>query len=205
VELAQQDNMQGKLIVLYGANNLGKSTQVELLEKSLQEKGLSAKRIKYPIYDLEPTGPLINSVLREGKSMDEEELQNTFAQNKRDYEPQLKELLNSGTHVIAEDYTGTGIAWGMVRGVDIETLEKMNVGIYVPDIAIMLTGQRFESGRESTHRNETNDTIWQTAKEKHDFLAERYSWHTVNANQSVEDVQTDIIKILEQQQIISVE
>jgi thymidylate kinase len=47
---------RGKFIVLYGANNLGKSTQVELLVnnlRTLQHWKLTHK-VKYPIYDLDP-------------------------------------------------------------------------------------------------------------------------------------------------------
>lgn len=196
--------MTGKLIVLYGANNLGKSTQVTLLEQFLKNKKISVTRIKYPIYDLEPTGPLINAVLRQGRQMPEEELQRTYVQNRRDYEPTLKKTLQDGTWVIAEDYVGTGIAWGMVRGVDLETLEKMNEGLYPADVAIMLYGKRFDTGKETNHRNETDDTIWQTAQDKHLFLAERYDWSKVAANQSQEKVLRDIIKILEEKGIFPV-
>lgn len=196
--------MKGKLIVLYGANNLGKSTQVELLEKSLQIKNIPVKRIKYPIYDLEPTGPLINAVLRQGKQMPEEELQRTYVQNRKDFEPQLKGMLADGTYVIAEDYLGTGIAWGMVRGVPLEVLEDMNEGLYPADVSVMLYGKRFATGRESTHRNETDETIWNLAKEKHDLLAKRYNWELVYANQPIEKVQHDILSILEKKTLVDV-
>ncbi|HRN96154.1 MAG TPA: hypothetical protein PLD54_01770 [Candidatus Levybacteria bacterium] len=196
--------MRGKLIVLYGANNLGKTTQVEFLEKLLKDKNLPVKRIKYPIYNLDPTGPLINEVLRHGKQMDEEELQRTYVQNRRDYEPTLKQMLDDDIYVIAEDYVGTGIAWGMVRGVSLVELEKMNEGLLPADISIVITGKRFETGKESTHRNETNDEIWNTAQEKHMLLAQRYNWHKVNANQSIKKVHEDIMKVLEEQGIVSV-
>jgi hypothetical protein len=44
--------------------------------------------------------------------MDEHELQLWFVLNRYQYEPELKKLLNDGYIVIAEDYVGTGIAWG---------------------------------------------------------------------------------------------
>jgi len=190
--------MKGKLIVLYGANNLGKSTQVELLEKELREKNIPVKRIKYPIYDLEPTGPQINAVLREGVEMGEEELQGLYAQNRRDFEVELKKMLDDGVQVIAEDYTGTGIAWGLVRGVSLETLEKMNSDLLIEDVAIMLEGERFRDGKEETHRNENDETIWKDGAQKHDMLAKRYGWIRVNANQSREGVHRDIMKILDE-------
>jgi|SRR3989344_8046250 len=190
--------MGGKLIVLYGANNLGKSTQVELLEKYLTNHQISVKRIKYPIYDLEPTGPLINEVLRKGKKLPEEEFQRTYVQNRRDFEPTLKSILDSGTWVIAEDYIGTGIAWGMVRGVALKVLEKMNTGLYPADLSIVLYGKQFESGKELDHKNETDSNIWETAQNNHLLLAKKYKWKKVKANQSVEKVNQNITKIIKQ-------
>lgn len=191
--------MRGKLLVIYGANNLGKTTQAALLEKALQKMGLPTQRIKYPIYALEPTGPLINAVLREGKEMLEDKLQQIYIQNRRDYEPTLKKTLESGTSVIAEDYIGTGIAWGLVRGLDLETQEKWNSGLLPEDVAIILEGKRFASGREAGHRNETDDVIWQKARAAHDLLAERYGWKRVNANQIREKVHDDIMVIVKKE------
>ncbi len=195
-ESDQPDNMVGKLIVIYGANNLGKSTQVEMLERALHDLQIPVKRIKYPIYDLEPTGPLINSIIRGGGSMPEEELQRTYVQNRRDYEPELERLLRDGTSVIAEDYNGTGIAWGLVRGVPLERLEKMNDGLRKEDIAILLKGERFETGREAGHRNETDDALWQKANENHLMLGERYGWQHVNANRERKVVHDEIMGIV---------
>jgi thymidylate kinase len=196
--------MRGKLIVIYGANNLGKSTQVDLLQKTLQSKGLHVTRIKYPIYDLQPTGPVINAVLREGMKMGESKLQQMYVQNRRDFEPQLKTMLDEGMWVIAEDYLGTGIAWGMVRGVSLEELEEMNKNLLPADLSIMMYGERFSSGKEVTHRNEMDDELWNTAAEKHMMLAERYGWKKVLANQEVEKVQTDIVVLLEENGLLSV-
>lgn len=194
--------MKGKFIVIYGANNLGKSLQVELLQKGLKEKGLPAKRIKYPIYELEPTGPIINAVLRKGVKMSEKKLQKLYAKNREDYEPELKRILESGSWIIAEDYLGTGIAWGLVRGVDLLFLEKINKYLYPADFSIMLYGERFRSGKEANHRNENDDTIWKIAAEKHIFLAERYKWHKIHANQEPEKVNQDIMKALKKRGII---
>lgn len=188
---------KGKFIVIYGANNLGKSTQAELLKKELEEQGKKVKLVKYPVYDLAPTGPKINAVLREGLKMDEKELQELYVQNRKDFEETLKSYLESGEWVIAEDYKGTGIAWGLVRGLSLEELEEMNKDLLAEDLAILLYGERFEEGIEENHINEKNEKIWQTAQGKHLFLAERYGWKKVNANHPPEEVHFAIMDILE--------
>jgi thymidylate kinase len=187
---------KGKFLVLYGANNLGKSKQVDMLEKALQKKGIKTVRIKYPIYDLKPTGPKINAVLREGLKMPDLDLQKLYAQNRADFEPKLESYLNAGKWVLAEDYTGTGIAWGMTWGVPLETLEKINKKLLKEDLAILLHGERFVSGIEKNHRNETNNEIWEKSQKIHLELAHRYKWIKVYATRTPEEVHEDIINII---------
>jgi len=186
----------GKFIVLYGPNNIGKSTQVRLLARSLEEKGKKVVVIKYPVYDLEPTGPFINEVLRRGKQVSHLELQQAFAQNRRDYEPQLRKLLSEGFWVISEDYRGTGIAWGVVSGVPLEILEDINDDLMNEDFIVMMDGERFIQAIETTHINEKDDARWQKGREVHLMLANRYGWPIVSANQTVENVRTDIFKLI---------
>lgn len=190
---------KGKFIVIYGANNLGKSLQVEMLYKALQNKRIPVVHIKYPIYDLEPTGPLLNAVLRKGHKLTENKIQRLYAKNRKDYEPTLEKMLKEGKWVIAEDYTGTGISWGMVRGLSLDFLEKINRGLYPADLAIMLYGKRFDTGKEAGHRNEGDDILWTTAQEKHLFLAERYKWKKVKANNTPAAVHKSILPIVEKE------
>ena len=50
---------KGIFIVLYGVNNLGKTTQAQLLVERLNKAGVQATYLKYPIYDIEPSGVLL--------------------------------------------------------------------------------------------------------------------------------------------------
>lgn len=190
---------QGKFIVLYGANNLGKSTHVTMLVDALEEMGVRVTGIKYPVYNLEPTGSRLNAILRDGLEMPEIEVQRLYAQNRRDFEPTLRAHLNSGIWVVAEDYTGTGVAWGLTRGVSLEALEAMNEGLLQEDLAILLHGERFTSGIEQNHRNEKDDELWYRAQEFHLALAGCYGWRKVSVDEtrSKEVVHQDILTIVQ--------
>ena len=99
------------LITLYGINNIGKSTQAKKLVERLESEGKTVKYIKYPVYEIEPTGRFLNDFLRGGgteqaaKAASEEELQMWFTLNRYQFEPTLKKWLADGVIVIAEDYT----------------------------------------------------------------------------------------------------
>ena len=185
---------KGKLIVIYGINNLGKSTQAKLLVSTLNERGYTTEYLKYPIYDLEPTGPKINKILRGGgaQKISEIDLQRLYAQNRFDYQSVLSKTLARGIHVIAEDYTGTGIAWGVAKGAALDSLEQINQGLLVEDIAILLDGERFLEGKESEHLHERDDDLMHRCRQTHLDLAKRYHWRIIPANGSIENVNNSI-------------
>src|SRR3989338_8946250 len=93
--------MTGKLIVIYGGNNSGKTTQAKLLVDWLKKEGKKVTYLKYPIYD-SPTGKRINGILREGKekNISETEFQELYYQNRKEYEPHLKKI---NSDLIQED------------------------------------------------------------------------------------------------------
>ena len=192
---------KGKLIAIYGINNLGKSTQAHLLVQELQDQGYKAQYLKYPIYDIEPTGPKINQILRSGQpqTMSEIELQEIYAQNRRDFQPQLETKLKAGDIIVAEDYIGTGIAWGAAKGAPLGTLEKQNADLIPVGIAILLDGERFLEAKESNHLHESNDELMARCRQIHQQLAQKYGWQIVNANHPPEIVAKDIWQRIESQ------
>ncbi|OGE76692.1 MAG: hypothetical protein A3C85_04205 [Candidatus Doudnabacteria bacterium RIFCSPHIGHO2_02_FULL_48_21] len=194
--------MTGKLIVLYGINNLGKSTQARILVERLNSAGRKAKYLKYPIYDLEPTGPALNSYLRGGNpdKLTAKDAQILYAKNREQYEPTLKMDLESGRDVVAEDYWGTGVAWGIGGGVDKDFLLEINRKFNFEDIAILLGGKRFESSIEKDHLHETDAGFINKVDAIHKELAAEFGWKIVDANQDkekvAEDIWQEVIKIL---------
>lgn len=192
---------RGKFIAIYGTNGIGKTTQVELLVEHLKAQGKNASRLKYPIYDLEPEGPFINQYLRnpefrKNNELSTHELQKKYSENRERYEKELIKRLESGEWIVAEDYIGTGIAWGLTWGGDLEYLEKINESLLKADLEILMHGDRFSTAIEKDHRNEMEGERIKICKNFHLLLSEKYGWKIVNANQSVGEVQKDILKIV---------
>ena len=193
---------KGKFIVIYGVNSIGKTTQAELLIKYLKDKGRNASRLKYPIYDLEPEGPFIYKYLRDpefrsSNELSTHELQERYAKNRIRYEQTLIERLKNGEWIVGEDYVGTGIAWGLTWGGEMEYLEKINKDLLKEDLSILMHGERFLTAVEKDHRNEIETERIIVCNNFHDILCDRYAWVKVNANQEIEKVQMDIIEKIE--------
>jgi thymidylate kinase len=190
---------KGKFIAIYGINGIGKTTQVDLLVEYLKGKSKNASRLKYPVYDLEPEGPFIYKYLREPQFRSENELsthdlQKKYAENRKRYEAVLNKRLSDGEWIVAEDYTGTGISWGLTWGGELAYLEEINQDLLKPDLEILMHGSRFLSAIEKDHRNEMDSERITICKNCHELLADRCGWTKINAKQKIEKVQADIIE-----------
>ncbi|MEI8343813.1 MAG: hypothetical protein WCF93_02605 [Candidatus Moraniibacteriota bacterium] len=190
---------KGKFIAIYGINGIGKTTQVDLLVEYLKGKSKNASRLKYPVYDLEPEGPFIYKYLREPQFRSENELsthdlQKKYAENRKRYEAVLNKRLSDGEWIVAEDYTGTGISWGLTWGGELAYLEEINQDLLKPDLEILMHGSRFLSAIEKDHRNEMDSERITICKNFHELLADRCGWTKINAKQKIEKVQADIIE-----------
>ncbi|MBN2604132.1 MAG: hypothetical protein JXA91_08380 [Candidatus Thermoplasmatota archaeon] len=189
---------RGRFIVIYGANNVGKSTQVDLLAKRLRRAGKKVKKLKYPIYDLEPTGNIINKFLRKNLRLTEYEAQYIFMQNRKDFEPQLKKYLEKGYWVVAEDYRGTGICWGATHRVPLRKMIKLNEELLDEDLVILLDGKQFKEAIEKKHHNE-DGRQWERGRMIHRKVGKMFGWKLVKSDDSVDKVADNVWKIVEKE------
>lgn len=193
---------KGKLIALYGVNNLGKTTQAKLLISRIQNSGLSQHPqvlyMKYPLYEHLPTGPIINSYLRGGNpyNLDPTSFQLLQSANRLHYDHILRVLIEGGTWVVAEDYRGTGIAWGIGAGVNQLLLEELNNPLVGEDVAILMDGERFMDSIEKGHRHETDSRLINWVRTIHLGLAEKFDWTVINANRSIDEIHEEIWSIV---------
>lgn len=189
---------KGKFIVLYGINNLGKTTQAKLLVERLIKEGYKAEYLKYPLYELAPAGPLINGYLRENNpyQLTPREFQVLHVLNRMQYEPVLKSKLAAGINIVAEDYLGTGLAWGIGAGVDEEFLKKINSHLLPEDLVLLFGGKRFSDGIEDVHLHERDEVLMEKVRLAHQKLAEEYGWRRIKANETKEKISENIWQIV---------
>jgi len=186
--------MKGKFITIYGINNIGKTTQSKMLVKRLKAAGHDAHYVKYPVYDVQPSGDFINGVLRstDEQHISEEELQMWFAVNRYQFQPTLEKWLNEGAIVVAEDYAGTGIAWGIAKGLDEDWVEMINSKVLQEDFAIVIEGERTLRAIEDVHVHERNDELIAKSLTAHSHLTEKYGWARVPLQEKINDT-SDLI------------
>lgn len=184
----------GKFIVFYGINNLGKTTQAKILVDKLKLHGLKAEYYKYPIYDLAPSGPILNNYLRQNNLYDlsPREVQILFSLNRAQFEKTLTEKLAQGINIVAEDYTGTGIAWGIAAGLNENFLKYLNSGLLKEDLSFLFDGERFLESTEYNHQHETDNELITKARIEHLRLGYELGWTIVNANLPIKQIHDKI-------------
>lgn len=120
-----------------------------------------------------------------------------FTLNRYQFQPTLRKWLAEGKIVVAEDYTGTGLAWGTVKGSSTEWLESLNEGLVKEDLAILLDGERFGHAAEKEHIHESNDEFMKRSRHIHLELGEKYGWVKVPVEGNAEEVAERVWALVE--------
>ncbi|CAH0447904.1 Thymidylate kinase [Vibrio phage vB_VpaM_sm033] len=141
---------KGKLISFDGLGGSGKSTQIELLKKALEEKGYNVVVQKFPNYD-SPTGKIIKEYLdgKFGENIPPDFVQSLYALDRVAMKDTIATFLNRGVWVILDRSAYSGLAYQSAR-YSLEnlyylsfidewaTIEFEACGIRVPDLRIYL-------------------------------------------------------------------
>jgi len=181
---------KGKTIAIYGTTNVGKTTQVDLLRIRFLAIGKKCITIKYPIYNLLPTGPRINDYLRNGnpEHLSPEEFQYLNVQNREDFESEAIKAKKENHVILLEMYKGTGIAYGMGDGLSKQFLISMNEKLFEPNLNILLDGKQFMESVEKGHIYEEDETKTAIIRRAHLELAKDFGWTVVRSDQQKEEV-----------------
>nr|VFK42553.1 MAG: dTMP kinase [Candidatus Kentron sp. SD]VFK48525.1 MAG: dTMP kinase [Candidatus Kentron sp. SD] len=128
---------EGILIVFDGIDGAGKTTQVNLLDKLLQDSGKSTCRSKEPTNG--EWGQKVRMSARHGRMPIKEEL-NAFLMDRHYHiDKIISPALRAGKIVILDRYYYSTICYQSARGVDIEDLHSIvTSNIIVPDVSFIL-------------------------------------------------------------------
>ena len=206
----KEKKLPGKLIVVEGTDGVGRSTQVEILKRSLEKSGFAVsdtgmKRSALTQPGLEEAkrgntlSPLTNSLF----------YATDFADR---LENQIIPALRAGFIVLSDRYFYSIIARDIVRGLNPKWAREIYGFALIPDVVIYLKanidtlitrivhGRGFdywEAGMDIIKEKNLYDSFkaYQLCMlEQFDFLAKEYDFHVIDANVSITRIQEEIMQ-----------
>lgn len=198
---------KGLFITLEGADGCGKTTQLNLLKEYLTSRGYEI------VVTREPGGKGLGEKLREillnydGEVSDRCEAFLYLADRAQNIDTIIKPAINSGKIVLCDRHTDSSVAYqGYGREQNIENINMLNElavnGVH-PDLTIVFDidtetsmarvgaeKDRLESAGIEFHKRVRNGYL-EIAKKNPQRIK------VVDASQTIEDVQRDVIKIIE--------
>ena len=125
------------LIALEGIDKAGKGTQSKYLERRLTEKGCKVEQVAFPDYGT-PVGKEIKMFLQGKISFRSEVRQLLYVANRWERQKDLEGWLKKGIFVVADRYVPSGIAYGLANGLDLDWILRLEEGLPVADIVILI-------------------------------------------------------------------
>ena len=117
--------------------------------------------------------------------------------NRYQFQPEIERKLAEGKILIVEDYVGTGIAWGVAKGLNLKWMEAINKHLLEEDLAIYMSGQRHLQAKEAKHIHEQNDALSERCRKVHEKLAKKYKWKKVQMQDEISDTANLMWKTVE--------
>jgi len=198
--------MKGKFITFEGADGSGKTTQIEMIKKYLEEKGYEC------LLTREPGGSNLGNKIREillhydGEVDSLCELLLYMADRAQHVNTIIRPALERGQIVLCDRYTDSSVAYqGYARGLDVEKIIELNkiaTENLEPDLTIVFD---VETETAIKRVGEIKDRLEQEGIEFHKKLRKGYlelakrfpqRIKVINANLSIEEVFSQVVNAL---------
>ncbi|KAG4960801.1 hypothetical protein JHK84_037889 [Glycine max] len=203
---------RGALVVLEGLDRSGKSSQCSRLVSFLEGQGISAELWRFPDRTTN-VGQMISAYLTNTSQLDDHTIHLLFSANRWEKRSLMESKLKTGTTLIVDRYSYSGVAFSSAKGLDFEwckvkdlvrlrTLRRSSVlvpeiGLPAPDVVVYLdispekAAERGGYGGERYEKLEFQKKVADWYKVLHDV-----SWKDVDACQPIEDVEKQLQEIV---------
>lgn len=219
------ETMSGTLIVVEGLDGSGKTTQMELLEKSFRDLGTACQRVKFPSYDQPFSAPV--QMYLNGEFGSKPGDVNAYAASSffavdryASFRKFWHTNYENGETILTDRYTTSNLIYQLPKIPRCEwdtfvswlcDFEFHKLGIPSPDLTVFLEmpqgiSQRLidsryqkNGGKRDIHESDT--PYLSSCRKSARYAAERLGWHIVSCAEngtprSIGDIHNDIVKII---------
>ncbi|XP_050382597.1 thymidylate kinase isoform X1 [Argentina anserina] len=191
-----KEESRGALVVFEGLDRCGKTTQSTRLVKHLESLGYSAELWRYPDRTTS-VGQMISSYLSNKSQLDDRTIHLLFSANRWEKRSLMESKLKSGTTLVVDRYSYSGVAFSSAKGLDIEWCKSPEIGLLAPDVVLYLdippekAAERGGYGVERYEQLEFQKKVDQRYKE----LCSS-NWKIIDACSTMEDVEKQLQEIV---------
>jgi len=188
---------KGKIIVFEGIDKAGKTTQAKLLEKKL---GSKCVRIDFPDYST-PIGKEIKQFLDGKRDYPDEVKMILLSANKWEKKIQIEKIMAKGTTIIMNRYYQSNLVYGISKGLKLDWLLSLDKGMPEADLVIVIDIKPKTLARRSKNVVDTFEKdlgLIRRVKKNYRILGKRFKWRIVEGENSVEEVHSQVLKIVKE-------
>ncbi len=220
--------MKGKLIVIEGLDGSGKTTQLELIYKYLEQKGTSLRKIKLPDYE-DPSSTLVRMYLAGDFGTEPQDVNAYTASafyavdRAANYIRKWKNDYLDGTFILADRYT-TSNAYHQMQKLSssewdsylcwLEDFEYGKIAIPKPDLVLYLDmpieisqklmSKRYSGDESKKDIHEANVAYLKSCRTAALYAAEKLGWTVIQCSEngealSIEEIAETVRDIIEKE------
>lgn len=187
-----KDNPRGALIVLEGLDRSGKTSQSSRLLSFLEGLGLSAESWRFPDRNT-CVGEMISSYLANKSQLDDRAIHLLFSANRWEKRSLMESKLKSGTTLIVDRYSYSGVAFSSAKGLDLEWCKAPENGLLAPDLVLYLDIPPEKAADRGGYGGERYEQLefQQEVSKRYQILRDA-TWRIIDASLPMEDVEKQL-------------
>ncbi|CAH9077111.1 unnamed protein product [Cuscuta europaea] len=184
-----RSHSRGALVVFEGLDRCGKTSQCSRLVKYLDDIGHSVQTWRFPDRNTS-IGQMISSYLANKSHLDDRAIHLLFSANRWEKRSLMEETLKSGTTVIVDRYSYSGVAFSSAKGLDIQWCKNPDIGLLAPDLVLFLDISPERAAERGGYGGERYEQLEFQKKVAQSYQAlQDPSWKIVDASLPIEDVE----------------
>jgi dTMP kinase len=193
---------RGAFILFEGVDRCGKTTQTNRLLQNLKDRNAKVSLRRFPSSKpcTETTiGKIINSYLSNESNLEDRSIHLLFSADRWECKEDIENTLASGETILVDRYAYSGVAFTAAKGYDLEWCKSCDLGLPAPDKVIYLSMPIEETSKRGNFGEQRYEKVEFQKKVKKIFdeqLCEP-SWSILNAQRTIEELETQILQIAE--------
>ena len=182
--------------MIEGIDKAGKTTQANLLLQKFKSKCV---KFDFPDYTT-PIGKEIKQFLDGKRVYSDQVKMMLLSANRWEKKTEIDRVIGKGTTIIMNRYYQSNLVYGVSKGLELDWLVALDEGLPKADLVIVIdikTDTLFTRSKNSVIDTfEKDRELIRKVKKTYRLLAKKFTWYVVDGEKSVDDVHSQVLRIV---------